>query len=421
MSLSRQIALDVLIAWEREGSYPNLLLKEKLDRLSDRRDRAFCTQLVYGTIENKLKLDFYISKVSSVPLRKIHIVNRNILRMGLYQGLLLDVPVSAACNTSVELAKKNGQYKSSGFVNAVLRKLLSAPSLPALPSGTDAGALSVRYSVDPSIISLLIKEYSAQFAIEYFEGLESISNDYSYIAVNTLKTDDESLIEKLEMEGVSAEIAEPGLLKVRFTSNPSSLQAFREGLFHVMGLPSYLTAQKLDVCPGDTVLDLCSAPGGKTFALAYKMKNQGRIIACDIHPHKIDALEVQAKRLGITNVEFVCLDAVKLQESWVNTADKVLCDVPCSGLGIIGKKPDIRYKSMSDFDLYGTQSAILQNGLTYLKQKGSLVYSTCTIHPAENRGVAGRLAPTIVEEKTFLPQSDGTEGFYYAVIKKDKV
>ncbi|MBQ6947628.1 MAG: 16S rRNA (cytosine(967)-C(5))-methyltransferase, partial [Clostridia bacterium] len=154
MAHSRQVALDILIAWEREGSYPNLLLKEKLNCLSDRRERALCTQIVYGTIENKLKLDHYISGVSSVPLKKIHIVNRNILRMGLYQGLFLDIPISAACNTSVDLAKKNGQFKSSGFVNAVLRKLLSNSEQLELPSENDVTSLSVRYSVDPSIVSL---------------------------------------------------------------------------------------------------------------------------------------------------------------------------------------------------------------------------------------------------------------------------
>ncbi len=419
MDLSRQTALDILIAWERQGSYPNLLLKEKLNRLSDRRERAFCTNLVYGTIENKLKLDYFISGVSSVPLKKIHVVNRSILRMGLYQGLYLDVPVSAACNTSVDLAKKNGQFRSCGFVNAILRKLLSEPTRLTLPQGMDVSSLSIRYSVDPSILQLLLKENSVDFVCQYFAALDTLDTDFSHIAVNTLKTDADSLIFALSKEGVAATQCSEGLLKVRFSSNPSNLKCFKEGLFHVIGEPSFITARQLQVIPGDTVLDLCSAPGGKTFALAYQMKNQGRIIAMDIHPHKIDALSEQAERLGITNIEFVCADATRLNDRWIGMADKVLCDVPCSGLGIMRKKPDIRYKNLSDFELYDTQSNILKNGLQYLNNHGRLVYSTCTINSAENRGIVARNCKEICDEKTFLPQLDQTEGFYYAVVKKE--
>lgn len=419
MDLPRQTALDILIAWDREGSYPNLLLKEKLNRLADQRERGFCTNIVYGTVENKLKLDHFISSVSSVPLRKIHVVNRNILRMGLYQGLFLNVPVSAACNTSVELAKKNGQFRSSGFVNAILRKLLSAPEKLLLPQGRDAESLSIRYSVDASIVQLLAGQYSNEFVSDYFEALDQLDPDQSHIAVNLLKTDAEMLEDALKNEGVEVLERSPELLTVHFSANPSALKSFQNGWFHVIGKPSFITAEKLNVVAGECVLDLCSAPGGKTFALAYKMKNTGRIIAADIYPHKIEMMKLQAKRLGLTNIEFVCADASALQEAWIGKADKVLCDVPCSGLGIIRKKPDIRYKNMNEFSLYETQKKILENGLQYLKVGGKLVYSTCTVNPAENQNIPALLHADVIEEKTFLPQIDQTEGFYYAVISSE--
>ncbi len=419
MDLSRQIALDILIAWDREGSYPNLLLKTKLELLKDQQQRAFCTTLVYGTVENKLKLDFYIASVSSVALRKIHVVNRNILRMGLYQGLFMNVPASAACNTSVDLAKRNGQFRSSGFVNAILRKLINDKDNLRLPDGMSIEELSVRYSVDPSIVALLKKCYSDRFVCDYFDALNRLDFKKTYVAVNLLKTDSDQLISEFKKENVVVlEKHDDGLLAIQCSSNISKLSSFRKGLFHIVGLPSYITASKLEVQPGQRVIDMCSAPGGKTFAMAYRMKNQGRIIAVDLYPHKIQLMEQEAARLGITNLEFVCLDSTQLQEQWIHSADRVLCDVPCSGLGIIGKKPDIRYKNMGDFSLESTQKKILANGLRYLATDGKLVYSTCTINPAENQGIISIGSNNIIEQRTFLPQNDSTEGFYYAVVSQ---
>ncbi len=418
MDLSRQIALDILIAWDRNGGYPNILLRDRLERLSNQRDRSFCTELVYGTIENKLKLDYFISQVSSVPLRKIHFVNRNILRMGLYQGFYMNVPISAACNTSVELAKKNGQYRSHGFINAVLRKLLTNP-VPSLPTDNAFDSISIRFSVDQTIVKLLDSSYSDGFAEEYLSALEKLDPDVTHVAINTLKTDADTLAARFLQENVAVLNKNEQMLEVRFSSNLSTLSTYKEGLFHVIGQPSMLTVNNLEARPYQTVYDLCSAPGGKTFALAYQMKNTGKIIAMDIHPHKIDAMEIEAKRLGITNIDFVCADATNLNERWRNSADRVLCDVPCSGLGIIRKKPDIRYKNMDNFSLGATQRAILQNGELYLKSGGKLVYSTCTVNPAENENVAHASKLVLQNEKLFLPQSDLTEGFYYALLQKD--
>ncbi len=418
MADSRQVALDVLIAWDREGSYPNILLKEKLGLLSDARERSFCTNLVYGVIETKIKLDYLISNVSSIPFKKIHIVNRNALRLGLYQILFMNVPVSAACNTTVNLVKKNGQMRSSGFVNAVLRKLSSLEKNFSFPDENDVNALSIHYSVDPSIIKLMLKQFDVAFIKEYFEALEKLPPNETTIAVNLIKTTADALASELIQQGV--EIIDKGdeMLAVKFTLDVSSLPSYRKGFFHIIGSPSFETAQKLDVRPGQTIIDLCSAPGGKTFALAYKMKSQGKIIAADISPRKIDVMGQEAKRLGITNIEFLCADATKNISKWVCCADRVLCDVPCSGLGIIRKKPDIRYKDLTNFSLMDTQQKILQNGLSYLKSGGRLVYSTCTVNPAENQDIISFFDDKLIEQKTFLPQKDGTEGFYYALLEK---
>ncbi len=418
MADSRQVALDVLISWDRDGSYPNILLKEKLGLLNDARERSFCTSIVYGVIETKIKLDYLIAKVSSVPFKKIHIVNRNALRMGLYQILFMNVPVSAACNTAVNLVKKNGQMRSSGFVNAVLRKLSQLQKSGLFPENDDINSLSVRYSVDQSIIALLVKQCGVSFVKEYFDALEELSPSETTIAVNLIKTNAEQLASELAAQGVEILDKNEELLTVKFTLDISSLPSYQKGLFHVIGRPSFETAQKLDVKPGQTVIDLCSAPGGKTFALAYKMKNKGRIIAADISPAKIDAMEREAKRLGITNIEFLCADGTKSISNWVGCADRVLCDVPCSGLGIIRKKPDIRYKDLTGFSLEDTQRKILKNGISYLKATGKLVYSTCTINPAENQDVISAFDDIVVAQKTFLPQKDRTEGFYYALLEK---
>ncbi len=420
MDRPRQIALDILISWERDKSYPNLMLKSKLSQLPDVRERSFVTSLVYGVVESKLQLDYFIAGTSSIPLKKIHVVNLSVLRMGLYQMLKMNVPTSAACNTSVELAKKNGQFRSASFVNAILRKLASSLDSLVLPSGESVRERSITYSVDPSIIELFDKHYGKEFSTKYFESLARLEDNRTTVCVNLLKTDAETLTKQLQSEGALPEIITDGLIAIDYSADISLLPSFQQGLFHIIGKPSYETAQALDVADAQLVLDLCAAPGGKTFALAYQMKNKGKIIACDVHPHKIQLLEQQAKRLGITNIEFVCADATQICEKWIGQADRVLCDVPCSGLGIIGKKPDIRYKKPETSSLCAIQRKILENGMQYLKQNGTLVYSTCTVNPEENQTVSHHDQLEILKEKTFFPHIDACEGFYYAVMRWNK-
>ncbi len=419
MNNARQTALDCLIRWDREKSYPNLLLAQKLEAFKNQTDRAFCARLVYGTIERKITLDYYIAAMSSIPFRKIHIVTRNILRMGLYQIICLEVPASAACNTSVELAKKNGQSKSAGFVNAVLRRLADAYPTIQLPPPEDERFLSVRFSVDKTICDLLCEQYGAVFAEQYFSAIEQMDTATATAAVNLLKTDDESLIALLKQEGVAAEVLTDGLLCLHLKTHPEHLTAYRQGLFHFIGRASYEAVRHLETEAGQTVVDCCSAPGGKLFAAAYRMRDKGEIFAIDIHEHKIALMRRQAQRLGIDNITFICADARQKLPDLIGRADRVLCDVPCSGLGILQKKPDIRYKNMTDFSLTETQREILENGLCYLKDGGKLIYSTCTVNREENERLLEKIPHIhIKDDRLFLPQTDQTDGFYWAEIEK---
>ncbi len=416
---ARQVALDLLIRVDREKSYPNILLAERLSVLPEARDRSFCTELVCGVTERKITLDYHIANCLSMPFRKLHIVTRNILRLGTYQILFMNVPASAACNTSVDLAKKNGQARSAGLVNAILRKLAVTRETLTVFDEDPVRYLSILYSVDPSIISLLIKQYGQEFTEAYFTALQNKPKDRSVIAVNVLLTTGEELRGRLADEGVSAEMIHDDLMEIRFTGRIEDLSSYREGLFHFIGRESYEAIGMLDVTPGQNVMDCCSAPGGKTFLMAYRMKNKGEILAVDIHKNKIRRMEEQAARLKIQNIRFLTADASHFMPELEDRFDRVLCDVPCSGLGMIAKKPDIRYKSMEDLSLIDVQRDILKNALRYVKPEGAVLYSTCTVNDEENgqavRSVCGEYK---INDRLFLPQTDGTDGFYAARIEK---
>ncbi len=432
MDISRKTALDILIEFERSGTFPNLALKKHLRSIASSRDKAFITALVYGVIEKKILLDYYISKVSSVRLKKINIVILNILRLGLYQLIFLSTPESAACNSSVELAKKNGQYKSSGFVNAILRKLSVEYKNISLPEDT-LHRLSVKYSLSVPIVEKLV-HYLGEDDFENYmlSGNELVNN--IYIAVNTVKTDSESLISLLNSENVSVQNTEiPNLFKLSGHINIEALNSFNNGLFHVIGLPSYLTALAVSPKPNDKIIDMCAAPGGKSFAMAYLSNDKAQITSFDLYEHKTKNISNDCKKLGLNCVKAVRSDSSKFNKDLVGYADRVLCDVPCSGLGVIFKKPDIKYKNLNFDELLELQSRILDNASKYLKIGGRLVYSTCTINPEENsiqiEKFLKRNNNFIIDNdavifgeykgsKLFMPSTDKCDGFYIAVLKK---
>lgn len=432
MDKARQAILDVLIEIHRNNTFPDRLLKQVLPGFSSSQDRSFITRIVYGTVEKRILLDYYIAKVSSVKLRKIHIVTLNVLRMGLYQILFTNVPVQAACNTSVELARKNGQAKSSGFVNALLRKLSDQSSRPGLPLEKEDQeyALSVMYSVHPSIVRLLLEQYGVEKTKWYFEKAEK--NENYTVCVNTFLTDVTTASAELEKDGVTIHSEYQDLLTVSFDGAPEHTKAFKKGWFHVVGKPSYIAAKCLAARPGETILDLCAAPGGKTFVAGYDMQTKGQLIAFDVSPKKVDEMQKNAERLSLSNVFCCAADTSRPLVKWDGKADRVLCDVPCSGLGTLAKKPDIRFRNMDEFSLYDTQYSILQNGAKAVRVGGRLVYSTCTVNRKENEEIIDRFLREYSNfkidetvdidgekgQKLFWPDEKGQDGFFVTCLVK---
>lgn len=382
---ARETALNALIACRREGAWSNGVLKEYIrrDRL-DSRDAALATRLCYGVQQNRGKLDFYLKQLLKGKLKDLHPVVRDILHLGLYQIRELDkIPDAAAVSESVSLTKKYCKNpKAAGLVNGVLRRA-SAAQLEEPVSYAD------RYSHPEELISLL----KANLPKGKLEGMLIADNaaPQTVVQVNTLRTTTEALPERLAQEKVSA-VPHPWMtdcLVLSGTGNLENLPSFREGLYYVQD-----PAAKLSVLcaqlpkDGARVLDCCAAPGGKSFAAAIAMAGRGEITSCDIHPHKTTLIENGAARLGLNNLTAQVQDASEQVASWIGAMDAVIADVPCSGLGIIRKKPDIRYKNLKELEnLPQLQGKILATQASYIKPGGVLLYSTCTVLKRENEDV----------------------------------
>ena len=385
---ARETALNALIACRKEGAWSNGVLKEYIlrDRL-DSRDAALAVRLCYGIQQNRLKLDFYLQQLLTGKLKDLHPVVRDILHMGLYQLYEMDkIPESAAVNESVDLAKRycRKQRSAPGLVNAVLRKAIQTKGALREPK-----SYVEKYSHPQKLVDLL-KGYVGK---ERLEKMLIANNDSppTVIQVNTLRITAAELAERLNGAGIDAKPHEwmTDCLVLGSTGNLEQLEAFREGLFYVQD-----PAAKLSVlCAGLTgndlrVLDCCAAPGGKSFAAAIAMGGRGNITSCDVHAHKAELITNGAKRLGIACITARQQDATEPVAQWVDAMDAVIADVPCSGYGIIRKKPDIRYKDPDTMkDLPALQLRILKNQATYVKKGGTLLYSTCTLVREENEGV----------------------------------
>lgn len=384
---ARETALNVLIACRKDGGWSNGVLKEYTtrDRL-DSRDSALAARLCYGVVQNRNCLDFYLRQLLTGKLKNLHPAVRDILHLGLYQIYFMDkIPESAAVNETVELAKKYcpKQRNAPGLVNGVLRNAVrSKGSLNEPVSWED------KYSHPGELINLL-KTYVGK---ERLEPMLRANNEIApmTVQVNTLRTTAAALMESLKAEGVTAE-EHPwlaGCLVLSGTGNLEKLPSFREGLFYVQDAAARLSVLCAGLRPGQKVLDCCASPGGKSFAAAIAMEGQGSITACDVYPHKIELIVKGAERLGLENITAVLQDGTQLQEDFAERFDAVIADVPCSGLGIIRKKPDIRYKNLSDLaELPPLQKKILDNAARYVKPGGLLLYSTCTLVWAENEGM----------------------------------
>lgn len=420
----RALALDVLVRCE-SGGYSNIALDTAIKRngLSPL-DRGLLTALVYGVIERKITLDYIISSLSSIPDSKIERDTRNVLRMGLYQLIYMEkVPEFAAINETVNLASK----RSKGFVNAILRSYLREGEKIIFPSERDkVKYLSVTYSVGESLVCALLDAYS-------FEECKQILSAFGEktpitLRVNDLKATREEILQ--ELEGAQKTPISPDGIIVE-SAAVSELDCLKDGRVTVQDEASQICVRALGATAKDLVLDACACPGSKSFGAAMAMQNEGKILAFDIHENKLSLVKSGADRLGISIISTEVHDARKPIEELFGKADKIICDVPCSGFGVIGKKPEIRYKDVTESArLPEIQLDILNNVSKYLKIGGTLVYSTCTILPEENEiniekflntHTSFELAPFSVGELevksgmiTLLPHIHHTDGFFIA-------
>ena len=433
---ARETALQALMACRQEGAWSNAVLKDLIrrDRL-DPRDAGLATRLCYGVLQNRMKLDFFLQQLLTMKLRDLHPVARDILHMGLYQLYEMDkIPESAAVNESVALTKKYVKNpKAPGLVNGVLRSALRRKEELEQPRSYED-----RYSHPAELIALLKgslpKGTLEPMLIAHNEAPRTV------VQVDTCRVTAEALKERLASEGVTAEphLWMKDALVLSGTGDLEKLPSFRDGLFYVQD-PAAKLAVLCARLPeeGCRVLDCCSAPGGKSFAAAIAMGGRGSITSCDIHPHKLPLIQKGAQRLGFGNITTRHQDATVFVPEWEGAMDCVIADVPCSGLGIIRKKPDIRYKDLKETgSLPALQKKILETQSRYVRPGGVLIYSTCTVLKRENEEVvASFLAendefytePLVLPERfgenttgmlTLIPGGHDTDGFFICRLRR---
>lgn len=411
MKNSRLIAFETLYKIFYEGSYSNIVLDRVLDDV--KRDKAFISALVYGVCERCITLDYFINKYIGDKRLKPKI--RLILRLGAYQLLFMDkVPSGAAINESVELAKEIKQDYYTKMINAVLHKIDADRQIP--------DDLHIKYSVPENLINMWIKQYGKEKVKEF---LPCVNGRPPVFAVaNSLYADADELLYELMCEDIYGEIYD-GTVAITSRFDLKKSKAFKNGLFYIEDLSSYQCAKALGAAPGETVLDMCSAPGGKAFSIAQDMKNKGSLHCFDLYEHRLNLINESAHRLGFDIIQTSVNDA-EIYNKDIPAADRILCDVVCSGFGIIRRKPEIRYKELDSIkNLPEIQLNILTVSSKYLKKGGTIVYSTCTLNKKENENVVKAFLNcnsgfSLEKEKTVFPTENGGDGFYYAVIKRNE-
>ena len=435
----RELALRLLCEWETEGKYLNLAVGSHLLDGISREERASITALLYTTVEKKLSYDYYIASLSKRSLDKIDARVLNILRLGACQIIdMKSIPDFAAVNESVKLAKNPGE---KAFINGVLRAVAQkakAGDLPLPPyEKNPARHFSVKYSLPTWIVKEFIAKLGEREATELFEAFNAETG--ITLSVNTLKISRDDFIAELKNRGIEAKKSSLSKLSVKISEkiNPKDLFGFSEGFFFVQDEASAIAAYALSPKKNESLFDLCSAPGGKSFASAILMENTGKIISGDVRESKLSLIESGASRLGINSITVIANDATELIQEYREGFDKLICDVPCSGLGVISKKSDLRYRSEEGArNLPELQYKILTTAAKYLKVGGEMIYSTCTLLDAENHGVVERFlsenegfVPMDFEigelksesgELTLYPHKNGTDGFFITKLRKTK-
>lgn len=445
----REIVLDILLELSRGNEYSSVLIASVLAKYDflDGREKAFIKRLSEGTVERKIQIDYVLGQFSKVPVRKMKPFIRQLLRMSVYQLFYMDqIPDAAVCNEAVKLAKKRGFQSLGGYVNGVLRAVARGREQIVYPDkeANLTDYLSVFYSMPRWLAEHLTNAYGAErceVILRAFLQQEAVS---VRLKETLSEKEREELIVRWQKEGakVCRHPYLPYAVKVYKTDGIRNLAGYGEGCFAVQDVSSMLVAEAADIRQGDTVIDVCASPGGKAMHAAGKLQGTGRVIACDVSAHKTDKIEENRNRLKMENVSVRIQDARVTDPALIGQADVLLADVPCSGLGVIGKKQDIKYrvtqKSMEE--LVSLQKEIVGNVVQYLKPDGIMIYSTCTMNPAENEGMvewicrsydmepdsmAGLMPKELRPEAEkgylqLLPGIHETDGFFLARLRKRK-
>lgn len=424
MANARKLAAAALTRVEEDGGYSNIVLDGILKKSdASGEDRALAAAVFYGVLDRKITVDWLLKRHIKTPLKKVAPYTLSVLRCAVYQIAFMEkIPDSAAVNEAVKLVKASKESRNAGFVNAVLRNILRNGT--DLPDGNDIHSLSVRYSCPEWIISSFQSDYGTDNTVSLLK--ESLLPPPLTVRVNTVKTNEKALTDELANEGVQAQKTdiENALIFLKGT-DISGLSSFKNGLLYAQDLASQSAVAVLSPEKGSRVLDMCAAPGGKSFTMAQLMENSGEIIACDLYEQRTELIKKGADRLGLDIIKTKCLDASVFNED-LGKFDYILCDVPCSGLGVLRRKPDIKYRTPEDLkELSALQKKILKNALLYLKNGGRLLYSTCTLRTEENEKLVNSV---IMEynglrkayEHTYMPHIDKTDGFYCALLVKEE-
>ncbi len=405
MAGARRTAVEVLTRIHRDGGFSNIVLDTALRENSfSPADKGLVSRLVYGVTERRLTIDYVLGQFCTMKLEKMHPTVVEILRTGVYQLLYMDkIPVSAAVNEAVKLAKSMGQYKAAGMVNAVLRNIDRKRDtlFERLPHGAQGDA--IRYSVPAELVTY----WRGAYGKDITNGLLGAVNvpPPQYLRVNTLKTTVEDFTKRLDDAKVPFALLPdlPQAVHIPAGIDWKGLAKWEEEWYYYQDAASQYCCLALGATPDEHIADVCAAPGGKSFTVAQYMQNRGKILAGDIYPQKCETIETRAKAFGITCIETVVRDASKpIPAALKGAFDRVICDAPCSGLGVIRRKPEIRYKSLAEFDkLPALQLEILSRAAQMVKSGGVLQYSTCTLRPEENERVA---AAFLEANPDFVPQ-----------------
>lgn len=442
----RERAMKILIDINKNKAYSNLSLNKYLKDITEKKDENLIREIIYGVLENQIYIDHILSKVSKIKIKKIHPNILEILRIGIYQMVFMDkIPDSAAVNESVKLAKKYGHKGTIGFTNGILRSIAREKDKYTSIDGDDKSKyISIKYSHPEYLVEKWIEEFGVGFTEKLCKA--NISRPLLNIRVNTLKIDKENLIKSLNKKGIETregKYAEDALI----VKNPyliTETDEFKKGLFTIQDESSMLVSQIMNPKEGSKVLDVCSAPGGKSTHIAQWMNNKGSILSRDIYPHKIKLIEENISRLGINIIETEVYDALEKDESLLEKFDYCLLDAPCSGLGLIRRKPEIKINRKEEDlkNLADLQYEIIQNTKDYVKVGGFLIYSTCTIGNEENIDLIKRflkanpdfklvnIEDRIKNKDEFIHLKDGyinlfphiheTDGFFIAKMIKER-